>query len=387
MLYSRFFTILAFSTLVDAIVFAMVLFLPWKPRAGGPHGPPQNLRRLLQALVATVAVFTMKLPVCRALGFGFFGFVHLAYLDLFVVAPLTGLSILAVARYRRRPNPGPRVSPSVRVAAVAALLMAPLGAYATFVEPHRLKLETAGMPIPSERSGSSPIRIGILADIQTDRVTDYEMTAVDRLMAQRPDIVFLPGDLFQGSPKAFHQQAPALRELLFRLTAPAGAYIVLGDVDDRHQLASLVAGTPARLLVDTTVQLTIGDRRVTIGGIELDYGAPAALETIRQLESAPGDDDIRILLAHRPDAVLNLSERSRIDVVISGHTHGGQVVIPWFGPPVTLSRVPRDVAAGGLHELNGNHVYTSRGVGSERGQSPMLRLNCPPEITLLVLGG
>ena len=66
-------------------------------------------------------------------------------------------------------------------------------------------------------------------------------------------------------------------------------------------------------------------------------------------------------------------------------SNGGQVVVPAYGPPITLSRVPRDVAAGGLHDLGGRRIYVSRGIGMERIQAPRLRLFCPPEISVLTL--
>jgi hypothetical protein len=88
----------------------------------------------------------------------------------------------------------------------------------------------------------------------------------------------------------------------------------------------------------------------------------------------------------RPDVALGLRPGSRIDLVVAGHTHGGQVVLPGFGPPMTLSHVPRAVAAGGLHDLGGNAIYVSRGVGCERGQAPRIRFLCPPEVSLLEVG-
>ncbi|MCP4249167.1 MAG: phosphohydrolase, partial [bacterium] len=108
-------------------------------------------------------------------------------------------------------------------------------------------------------------------------------------------------------------------------------------------------------------------------------------QTIGHLEAGGNEGDIRILVAHRPDAVLALSPNSRIDLVVAGHTHGGQVVVPLLGPPFTLTRVPRHVAAGGFHDLGGRRIYVSRGVGCERSQAPRIRFLAPPEISLLTL--
>jgi uncharacterized protein len=74
-----------------------------------------------------------------------------------------------------------------------------------------------------------------------------------------------------------------------------------------------------------------------------------------------------------------------VDLVVAGHTHGGQLQLPLVGPPMIASRVPRDVGAGGLHVLDGRRIYVSRGVGVERGQSPNLRLGAPPEVAVVTL--
>jgi predicted MPP superfamily phosphohydrolase len=76
---------------------------------------------------------------------------------------------------------------------------------------------------------------------------------------------------------------------------------------------------------------------------------------------------------------------TRVDLVLAGQTHGGQVQVPLVGPLTTASGVPREVAAGGLHRLDGTRIYVSRGVGVERGQAPRLRLGAVPEVSLITL--
>jgi predicted MPP superfamily phosphohydrolase len=92
--------------------------------------------------------------------------------------------------------------------------------------------------------------------------------------------------------------------------------------------------------------------------------------------------DHRIIISHAPDFVDALPVT--VDLVLAGHTHGGQVVVPLFGPPHTASRLPRRYA-GGLHEFRGTPVHVSRGVGMERGFEIPVRFLCPPEIGIIDL--
>lgn len=373
------------STLIDALAAGWVLF-----RRGpeGPEGPTVGLGRMYRAAMAMAAAFLMKAPVWPLAGVGLFGWIHLAYINLVVLLPALGAILWLAAVPIVGRGPRLRLTPSARLIATAALVPAGVGVYATWVEPFRLRVESAHLDVPDRRAGHMPIRIGVITDIQTDRVTDHERRAVELLMARKPDLILIAGDVFQGTPAEFGATRSALHDLLGRLSAPGGVYLVLGDVDvPGDHLPGVLRDTNVRLLVNETVTVGLGDRRLTIGGVELDYLSAVSRSLVTGLESAPGDDDIRIVLAHRPDVVLGLHPDSRIDLVVAGHTHGGQIVIPGFGPPMTLSRVPRTVAAGGLHRVDGNAIYVGRGVGHERGQAPRIRFLCPPEVAVIEIGG
>jgi len=259
-----------------------------------------------------------------------------------------------------------------------------LGVYASFVEPFAVRLETTRIPVVPARTVIPPLRVGVLADIQTAHVTDYEHRAIDMLMAERPDIILLPGDLFHGADSTFKAELEGFRTLVAKLTAPGGVYFALGDADTGEELAAIGAGSSLRVLVNEVQRIELGGRAITVAGVELDSASPAALAFLRTLEDAPGDD-LRLLISHKPDVALHLRQPTRLDLVVAGHTHGGQVQLPFIGPPLTLSKVPRFVGGGGFHVLDGRPIYVSRGIGHEGGQAPRVRFLCTPEVSLLIL--
>lgn len=364
-------TMFAVSAAIDvAIVCAFVLWaVRWRPR------PP----RLLGGLVLVAAALAAKLALMVAGGMGrTFGVAHVLWLDLVVVVPIAAL-LLALLRWREG-------GWAVRALAVAGLLLAPIGAYASFVEPQRLVVERADVALSPARAGERPITVAVLADIQFERLGDHEREAVERALELRPDLILLAGDYQQGSRASFERELPGLRRLMTRLRAPGGVYAVQGDAESIPQARRIFSGTGVRLLVNETATTTVGDRRVTLAGVEKRDERPAARAVVRELEDRPGADDVRIVLSHHPDPFLRLAPGSRVDLVVAGHTHGGQVQLPFLGPIRTATAVPREIAAGGLHVRDGRRIYISRGIGVERGEAPKLRFGAPPELSLLTLG-
>jgi predicted MPP superfamily phosphohydrolase len=234
-----------------------------------------------------------------------------------------------------------------------------------------------------DQGGAESLRILHITDIQTPRIGEHEERALRTGMAQRPDLVVLTGDYVQdelGRPTEA-EAARDLRRLLVRVgfRAPLGIFATEGDVGP--QCREVFAGTEARCLTDESAVVTLaGGATLKITGLSRGRGrerSPAVLAGL--LERGPRADH-QIVISHSPDFVDALPWK--LDLALAGHTHGGQFVLPFFGPLVTASRLPRRYAAG-LHDFRGVPLHVSRGVGMERGFAPPVRFLCPPEVCLL----
>ena len=354
----------------DVVVVGWVL-----ARGAGPIGA----QRLAQAAIAgSVLVAAQSVGGVLAVR-SYFLVVTILWAYVAIALPILGFLVLARASLRRR------ASGATRALAALALCGVPITLYASFVEPYRLATERAEVALREERVCPRPITVAVLADIQCVEVTAREHDAVRRAMDARADLVLLPGDFVQVGSHRVPEIAPAFRELLAPLDAPLGVFCVRGDTDTPADLRALIEGTRVRFLDDQVVSLEHAGLRVTLAGIDLDYDSASARAALRDLESRPGGEDVRIVVAHRPDVVLGLAPSSRADLVVAGHTHGGQIVVPGFGPPVTLSSLPRAVGAGGLHDHDGRQIYVSRGIGWEHGHAPRVRFLAPPEVSILTL--
>ncbi len=260
---------------------------------------------------------------------------------------------------------------------LAGLLLAGLGAggYGFLIEPARLRLERVRIPLPGLPPALEGFTIGQLTDLHAGPYVPREhiRRAVQLLMSRRPDLIVLTGDFICR----FSRGIPG--GLLSDLRAPYGVFAVLGNHDYWQGAGPVVSALEAdgvRVLVNERVRIDPGGAPLWIVGLD-DWweGRP-------DLESAmsglpPGDH--RVLLVHEPDFADQIGPH-RVDLQISGHSHGGQVRIPLLGAPI-LPRMGR-IYPEGLARAGDTLVYTSRGVGMI---PPPVRLNCPPEVTLLEL--
>jgi hypothetical protein len=293
-----------------------------------------------------------------------------------VLAPLA-LARGAILLRRRR---GSAAGAATLVA--LGLSLAGVHVYATAVEPFRLEVRRHRVPVDAELV--EPVRIAILADLQTDRIGAFEQVVFARLDAERPDLVLLPGDWLQvPDESSFAREQPRLAALFEGLghSPRLGIWAVDGDIETA---ARELAGTPARVLHDEIVPLP-GEPALQVIGLSRPASRRPLDSHIRAaIDSFAG---FSIVFGHAPDFALPAidgRDRPRA-LLVAGHTHGGQVVIPGFGPPFTLTSIPRTFAAGGLFELGATTLCVSRGVGMERGYAPRVRFLCRPELVVIEL--
>jgi uncharacterized protein len=233
------------------------------------------------------------------------------------------------------------------------------------------ELRIAGLP--RELDG---LRVAHLSDFHLgvpSRGANAVERAVDWVAERQPDLVCVTGDLL-ARPRADER----LRELLTRLPHP---YIVLGNHDydlsrdPFSRPANLVAVDHGTLLADSTAEVELRGRRIELAGVD-----PRSWLTYRPSRFPPSDAELRILLCHFP-TVLDHVDPGRWQVILAGHLHAGQIVLP-YGKGRLLLAHPSARYAEGVFERGGTTMHVSPGLGTT---FVPFRFFARPEATELVL--
>ncbi|MBI3946422.1 MAG: metallophosphoesterase [Armatimonadetes bacterium] len=249
-------------------------------------------------------------------------------------------------------------------------------AYAVGWERWWLEVTRRDVPLPCLSEPLRGLTIAHLSDLHCGPLAPVRFIrlAVDRTNALGADIVAVTGDLVEERPS---QVAPVVRELS-RLRAPLGVWAVLGNHDltaGERLCRELLADAGIGLLRNEARLLADGPAPLWIAGVR-DNSRYALDDLESALASVPPAARV-ILLAHSPDIAPEAAERG-VDLVLSGHTHGGQVCLPFYGPVLTKSRYGRRFARG-LTRVGRTWVYTHRGLGTVRLPARFL---ARPEIAL-----
>jgi predicted MPP superfamily phosphohydrolase len=242
-------------------------------------------------------------------------------------------------------------------------------AYAYFVEPYWPEVTHVRIATPKLPKGSRPIRIVHVSDLHSDPKPRLEARLPGIVAAQEPDLIVFTGDAANGLAGM-----PLARRCLSAIAEIAPTFAVTGNWDSPR----LYDGTGVRLLHAQAVRLDVRGVQFWLGG--LASGTEASLPSA--FDGVPRGALV-VFLYHMPDLIYRLAER-HVDLCLAGHTHGGQVALPFYGALVTLSQFGKRFEAG-LYRVGETWLYVNRGIGMEGGPLPRVRFWSRPEITVVEL--
>lgn len=189
---------------------------------------------------------------------------------------------------------------------------------------------------------------------------------------EHPDLIVFTGDAVNAP-----QGLPLFKRLLSQLSEVAPTVVVRGNWDVWYwSKLDLFGGTGAREVANSAVSIPIRGTNVWVGGLSVDEE-----DGLRTLLSNSPPEQFRVLLHHYPDEVLRAAKLG-VDLYLAGHTHGGQVALPFYGALVTLSKLGKQFESG-LHRVGSTWEYTNRGIGMEGGSAPRVRFAARPEVTVI----
>ncbi len=254
--------------------------------------------------------------------------------------------------------------------------------YALFVEPYWP--EVTHITLHSEKlpSGSKGFRIAHISDLHSDPQLRLEEKLPAMISEEKPDLIVFTGD---GINKP--EGLPIFREFLRKTSKIAPTFVVRGNWDAWYwNNLDLYRGLGATELNGDTREIVVDSIPVSLTGFSVEPArdpSPAGGEVAltKALDMVTRKGQFSIVLYHYPDLIDEVSKQ-KVDLYFAGHTHGGQVRVPFYGALITLSKFGKKYEAGMYRVLN-TTLYVNRGIGMEGGIAPRVRFLCRPELTII----
>jgi predicted MPP superfamily phosphohydrolase len=259
--------------------------------------------------------------------------------------------------------------------------------YGFYLEPFLLDVHHETLLTDKIPPGTT-LKIAHLGDLHIERLTRREKDILRQLEKASPDLILFSGDILNLSyvydPTA---QQDAVK-FLNSLHAPLGVYGVTGSlpVDPPEVYRGMTEGTPLRWLDDQIETLKSGETQIAITALTCSHHPDEDFEKLEKI-GLPDlkSGTINVLLYHSPD-IAPLVQQVGYDLQLSGHTHGGQVRLPFYGAIFAASLYHKTFEAG-RYLLGKMTLYVTRGLGMEGGIAPRVRFLCRPELILWEIKG
>lgn len=250
--------------------------------------------------------------------------------------------------------------------------------HAVFVEPDQLVLVKESAEIPGLPETFDGYKIAILSDLHlTTNPDDLSLfrRAVALANEQKPDVIFLLGDFVDRKTKESETVIAQAGRELAKLHAPGGRFAVMGNHERKlgaRRVEKALLENGITVLRNEMETLRRGADALVIAGLDEQYPD----NWLHMLRKAEPDAPV-FLLAHVPDDAVE--SRNCFALAFSGHTHGGQIVLPLYGP----AKVYSDYGiVRGFSEHSGRKVYTTSGIGTSLLR---IRYGVPPEVVLMTI--
>ena len=250
-------------------------------------------------------------------------------------------------------------------------------AYGYFVEPYWPEVTHVSIASSRLHPGARPIRVVLLSDLHSDPTPRLEDRLPALVAAQRPDLVVYTGDSINSKAAL-----PVFRRCMTRIAAVAPTFAVRGNWDSWYwRDVDLFGGTGVSELDGHAGRVDLGETYVWIAGVAVDHEGLAD----RALKEIPAGSPALFLYHYPYPDVLPEAARQKVDLYCTGHTHGGQVALPFYGAIITLSKYGKKYEAG-LYRVGTTWMYVNRGIGLEGGGAPRVRFFARQEITVIDIG-
>ena len=294
-------------------------------------------------------------------------------------------SLLALTLARAAPSwIGALIAPTGAGLALLAAIQVFLSAaaiYATWIEPFHLGV-TRREYHPPHWESAPPLKVLHISDLHFEGFSPRENTLLAKVAELQPDIILITGDYLNLSSMYDPAAQEGARQLLAQLHAPLGIYAITGSpvVDVVGTIPEIFSGLNIHWLSDQAVTIQHGDSSLQILGIRTTYDENRDTAVLKRLAQQTSSDSFTLLLYHTPD-LMPVAARVGVNLYLCGHTHGGQIRLPFYGAMATSSRFGKRYEMG-LYQEGLCTLYVSRGLGMEGLGAPRARFLAPPEIIL-----
>jgi predicted MPP superfamily phosphohydrolase len=269
---------------------------------------------------------------------------------------------------------------------LAAGSAAGLAFYAGEISRHELELIDVTIKLPRLPDAFAGMKVVQISDFHFHAYTEamFLEAVVRKVNALSPDLVLLTGDFVSSKPLPQHinvKLAYHCAEVLSRIECPL-RYAIMGNHDvlvGVHAVTDALTTHGIPVLANRSVPLERQGQRIWLAGVEDVLQQRPDLSTALPAGTRR-DGEPTILLAHEPD-FADYAMGQQVDLILSGHTHGGQILLP-FLPPLMLPDMGTKYVHGLFRLGDGMQLYVNRGIGAV---NLPFRFRCPPEITAITL--